>query len=72
MSLEKEPAGAFNKAQRLIEQTQYTPRPFFYKGGSRFVFGWSLPSDLPKWSQALSIDLSVRECSRERTRLRRR
>jgi len=41
MSLEKEPAGAFNKAQRLIEQAQCTPRSFFYKGGSRFVFGQS-------------------------------
>jgi len=39
MSLEKEPAGAFNKAQRLIEWGEYTRYCIFYKKAGRFVFG---------------------------------
>jgi len=39
MSLEKEPAGAFNKAQRLIEYEQYTRCWLIYKEGCQFVFG---------------------------------
>jgi len=65
MSLEKEPAGAFNKAQRLIEHVQYTQSSLFYKGASRFVFDRQLPSDLPGCWQALPIDLSAREWSRD-------
>jgi small subunit ribosomal protein S21 len=42
MSLEKEPAGAFNKAQRLIECPQYTYLSVFCKEGSRFVFSPTL------------------------------
>jgi hypothetical protein len=43
MSLEKEPAGAFNKAQRLIECRQYTRLSVFCKEGSRFVFNVAFP-----------------------------
>jgi hypothetical protein len=42
MSLEKEPAGAFNKAQRLIECPQYTRLSVFCKEGSLFVFNSAL------------------------------
>jgi len=37
MSLEKEPAGAFNKAQRLIEHSQYIPPSRLCKDASGFV-----------------------------------
>ena len=37
MSLEKEPAGAFNKAQRLIEPAQYIPLSGICKEGKPFV-----------------------------------
>jgi hypothetical protein len=37
MSLEKEPAGAFNKAQRLIERSQYISTSGFCKEESHFV-----------------------------------
>jgi len=43
MSLEKEPAGAFNKAQRLIERLQYTPHTRFRKEASQFVSAKSSP-----------------------------
>jgi hypothetical protein len=36
MSLEKEPTGTFNKAQRLIECAQYKEHSQFYKEGSQF------------------------------------
>jgi hypothetical protein len=32
MSMEKEPAGAFNKAQRLNEQPQRIPHPHYLQG----------------------------------------
>jgi hypothetical protein len=38
MSLEKEPAGAFNKAQRLIELSQYTSSSRFLQGRNPFCF----------------------------------
>src|SRR3954453_9674256 len=36
MSMEKEPAGAFNKAQRLNEQPQRIPHPRYLQGLAEF------------------------------------
>ena len=36
MSMEKEPAGAFNKAQRLNEQPQRIPHPHHLQGLTEF------------------------------------
>src|SRR6185437_2564412 len=59
MSLEKEPAGAFNKAQRLIEWIQYTPLSRYCKDGRRFVSARQLwCSDREPSSE--SIDLQAR------------
>jgi hypothetical protein len=43
MSLEKEPAGAFNKAQRLIEWRQYIRHFGFYKTRDEFETASSCP-----------------------------
>ncbi|WP_439358827.1 hypothetical protein [Bradyrhizobium sp. DASA03007] len=59
MSLEKEPAGAFNKAQRLIERAQYTLHSQIRKEASRFVSASRLWCSDPSASR-VSVELQAR------------
>src|SRR5437588_4293980 len=47
MSLEKEPAGTFNKAQRLNEQLQATPHHRHLQGLARFNWSFEATRDGP-------------------------